>query len=151
MHLVVKKSRRRLEVYEGDKLLKAYVVALGSSPVGGKEIEGDGKTPEGSYYVFTKNCESKYHLSLGLSYPSKADADRGIRDGMISDEEKTKITEAIDSKSVPPQKTRLGGEIYIHGGGNSEDWTAGCVAMENDDVAELFRSVPVGTLVMIEP
>src|SRR5574338_321200 len=68
--LVVKKSGRKLEVFDGEKLLKTYKIVLGFTPAGDKEREGDGKTPLGEFYVFTKNEKSKYYLSLGLSYPS---------------------------------------------------------------------------------
>ena len=52
---------------------------------------------------------------------------------------------------MPPQKTKLGGEIYIHGGGCSSDWTAGCMALKNEEMQEIFDSIPVGTSVRIEP
>lgn len=151
MHIIVRKSKRTLEVYEGDKMMMAFEAALGSVPAGDKETEGDGKTPEGSFYVFAKNRESKYHLSLALSYPSIEDAERGLDSGLIDNAEHDEITRAIVNRKAPPQKTALGGEIYIHGGGIASDWTAGCVALENESVTELFEAVPLGTLVTIEP
>ena len=117
-HLIIHKAERKLELFDGEKLLRSYKIALGSCPVGDKEIEGDGKTPEGQYYVFVKNPESKFHLSLGLSYPSRASAERGLAAGVI-----TRFEFDSDRRSQHehgtelPQKTRLGGEIYVHGGG----------------------------------
>jgi len=147
----IKKRQRVLEVFDNGRMVKAFTVVLGFAPTGDKEIEGDGRTPEGEFYVFTKNAESKFHLSLGLSYPSKNDANRGFADGLITKAERDEIVAAVDNKRMPPQKTALGGEIYIHGGGTERDWTWGCVALKNDEIEELFAEVPVGTKVTILP
>ncbi|MCB1023677.1 MAG: L,D-transpeptidase family protein [Acidobacteria bacterium] len=149
--LVVKKGARTLSVFDGEKLVATYKIALGFSPVGDKAIEGDGKTPEGDFYIFTKNPNSSYFLSLGVSYPNKEDAKRGIDAGIISQEEHDEIFSAIDEMRMPPQKTALGGEIYIHGEGNSGDWTAGCVALENTDMKALFEAIPLKAPVSIQP
>jgi murein L,D-transpeptidase YafK len=150
-HLRVTKSQRTLELFDGEQLVKTYKVALGSSPVEDKEIEGDGKTPEGEFYIFTKNPQSSFYLSLGLSYPNSEDAKRGLASNLISQVEHDRIVEAIENKSMPPQKTALGGEIYLHGSGNMADWTEGCVALTNADIKELFDALPVGTKVVINP
>jgi murein L,D-transpeptidase YafK len=149
--LVIKKSQRILEVFDGEKLVKTYKIALGFAPEGDKEIEGDGKTPEGEFYIFTKNANSKFYLSLGISYPSIADAARGLKQNLISKPEHDAIIEAINLRQTPPQKTRLGGEIYIHGSGSATDWTQGCVALSNREMEELFDAIPVGTNLKIEP
>ena len=149
--IVIRKGARTLELFDGDTLINSYSLVLGFTPIGDKEIEGDGKTPEGEFYVFTKNPKSKFYLSLGISYPSTDDAERGLEQELISREEFDSINDAVSEKKTPPQKTRLGGEIYIHGGGTASDWTEGCVALENGDIAELFEAVPVGTPVTILP
>lgn len=149
--LVIRKSKRTLTVFDGDAEIKSYKIVLGFAPKGNKEIEGDGRTPEGAFYVFTKNSESKFHLSLGVSYPGKEDAIRGLKAGLISQTEHDEILSAIDEKRMPLQKTRLGGEIYIHGGCTSSDWTEGCVALDNDQMTELFDAIPVGAKVIILP
>ena len=149
--LVVKKVARKLEVYDGRKFIKAYKMVLGFTPKGDKETEGDGKTPEGKFYVFTKNAESRFHLSLGVSYPGIEDAKRGLKEKLVSQEEYDEIVAAIDEKRMPLQKTKLGGEIYIHGGGVDSDWTDGCVALTNEEITELFEAIPVGTEVEIMP
>jgi murein L,D-transpeptidase YafK len=151
IHIVIKKSARSLQVFNGRNVLKHYVIALGSSPKGDKQIEGDGKTPLGEFYVFTKNDQSKFHLSLGLSYPNDEDAKRGLAKGLINQEQYDQIIEAIRDRKMPPQNTALGGEIYIHGGGTDGDWTQGCVALSNPDIDELFEMVTVGTRVTIRP
>lgn len=149
--LVIHKAERRIELFDGDVLIRTYKMALGFAPSGNKELEGDGRTPEGDFYVFAKNPRSKFHLSLGLNYPGLSDAVRGLKDGLISQEEHDEIVAAINEKRMPLQKTKLGGEIYIHGGGTASDWTEGCVALENEEMAELFDAIPVGTKVSIHP
>lgn len=149
--LVVRKAARRLDVFDGDALLKTYRIGLGFAPDGDKEIEGDGKTPLGEFYVFTKNPESKFFLSLGVSYPSVEDAERGLRENLISPAEYEEILAAVREKRMPPQTTRLGGAIYIHGGGPAKDWTWGCMALENEEMREIYDAVPVGAPVLIEP
>ncbi len=149
--LVVLKAARKLEVRDGEKLIKTFPIVLGFTPTGNKETEGDGRTPEGEFYVFTKNHKSRFHLSLGVSYPGKEDAERGLRQDLISRDEYNEILNAIDEKKMPPQKTKLGGEIYIHGGGSGRDWTDGCVALTNEEMTELFDAIPVGARVSIQP
>ena len=147
----IHKKERTLRVYDGKSLIKTFAIALGFAPDGGKQAEGDGRTPEGSFYVFTKNPESKYHLSLGLSYPSVDDAERGAKENLISNQESDSIKKAISEKRKPLQYTKLGGEIYIHGGGVESDWTDGCIALKNEEIAELFELIPVGAVVEIHP
>ena len=149
--LVIKKKARKLEVYDGEKLVKTYKIGLGFAPVGDKEIQGDGKTPEGNFYIFTKNDKSKFYLSLGVSYPSTEDAKRGLQQKIITQNEQDSIIKAIKEKSMPLQNTKLGGEIYIHGNGSATDWTLGCVALSNDEMKELFDAIPVKTPVKILP
>lgn len=149
--IVVYKAARRLELYSAEKLLRTYKIGLGFSPVADKKQEGDGATPEGEFYVFVKNNKSAYYLSLGISYPNAEDAGRGLRDGLIDRSQHRAITEAIRKKTAPPQYTKLGGLIYIHGHGSQSDWTWGCVALENEDIRELFDAVTVGTAVTIHP
>ena len=149
--IVIRKLDRKLEVFDGDKLVRTYKMVLGFRPKDDKQTEGDGRTPEGDFYVFTKNPESKFHLSLGLSYPGLDDAERGLKQNLISQAEFDEIAAAIAEKRMPLQKTKLGGEIYIHGGGTASDWTDGCVALDNGQMTELFNAIPVGAKVTINP
>ncbi|MBO0722716.1 MAG: L,D-transpeptidase family protein [Blastocatellia bacterium] len=153
--IIVKKSERKLYLYQIDsgkeKLVKKYKIALGSSPKGAKTQEGDGATPEGDYYITHKNSRSKYYLSLGLSYPNISDANVGLKKGLIGKPEYQAIVEAINRGEKPPQNTRLGGDIFIHGGGSGNDWTLGCVALENNGIKELFDLLPMKTPVKIIP
>ncbi len=149
--IVIKKSQRTLELFDSDKLIKTYKIALGFAPVGDKEQEGDGKTPEGDFYIFTKNDRSQFYLSLGISYPNIEDAERGLKTKLITKVEYDKIVQAVKNKKMPLQNTRLGGEIYLHGGGTSEDWSRGCVALKNEEIKEIFHAIPIGTRVKIQP
>jgi murein L,D-transpeptidase YafK len=149
--IVVTKSKRRLELYSEGALVRTYKAGLGLNPVPDKIRQGDHATPEGDFYIFTKNNKSAFYLSLGISYPSIEDAERGQREKLITRAQHDAIVRAIKRKATPPQNTRLGGDIYIHGNGSSSDWTWGCVALENEDIRELFEAVAVGTTVTIRP
>ncbi len=131
--------------------MRVFRVALGFEPAGDKVREGDGRTPEGEFYVCVKNEKSKFCLSLGLSYPNAEDAERGLREGLITREQHVQISSAVGRGARPPWDTALGGEIFIHGGGTARDWTRGCVALADEHVRELFDAVPLGTHVRIDP
>ena len=149
--IVVLKSKRQLKLYSDGSLVRTYKVGLGLNPVDDKKRQGDRATPEGEFYIFTKNNKSAYFLSLGISYPNVEDAERGLRDGLISRAQHDAIVKAIKRKTAPPQNTELGGDIYIHGNGAGSDWTWGCVALENEHIRELYDAVRVGTPVTIRP
>lgn len=151
LRILVHKNSRTLALYTGDRLLKSYPVALGKNPSGPKRNEGDGRTPEGEYYVSVKNPDSRFYLSLGLSYPNRLDAEKAFLDGRITREEFRRISRAIDNGTSPPWDTVLGGAIFIHGFGAHRDWTEGCIALWDGDIRELFALVKVGTPVIITP
>ena len=148
--IIVTKSERRLDLYSAGAIVRRYKIGLGLSPVEDKIRQGDRRTPEGEFYIFTRNDKSAFYLSLGLSYPNIEDAERGLRDKMIPRRQHDAIVRAIKSRTTAPQNTALGGDIYIHGNGASSDWTWGCVALENADMKELFDAVSVGTPVTIK-
>lgn len=134
--IVIEKSARRMTVYQGGEAVKRYAIALGFAPEGTKTREGDGRTPEGLYQINRRNAGSAYHLSLGLDYPRPRDR------------------AAAQAVGVSP-----GGDIFIHGQPNQlpagavvpGDWTAGCVAVTDPEIEELFAATPVGTEVEIRP
>lgn len=151
LRIVVHKAARRLELFDGERLVRAERIGLGSEPVRPKEREGDGATPEGDYVVCTKNPESRYHLALGLSYPGPHDAARGLAAAAIRRDEHDRIVEAARAGARPPWDTALGGEIMIHGHGAGSDWTAGCIALDDSAMRALYEAVPLGTPVTIRP
>ncbi|SOB95169.1 L,D-transpeptidase family protein [Rhodobacter maris] len=127
------KAKRRMFLFSGDKVVKRYKIGLGGAPVGAKRFEGDGKTPEGLYYISRRNPNSAYHLSLGVSYPNPDDV---------------AYAEALGRKP--------GGDIMIHGQAGKNppgmrDWTAGCIAVTDQEIEEIYAMVGVGTPVFLFP
>lgn len=148
--VIVEKSAQRLTVYNDGEVVNTYRSASGTNK-GDKIREGDRRTPEGEFYVCYKNKYSRFTLSLGLSYPNIEDAERGLRDGLITQAQHDAIVKANRQRKKPPWYTPLGGEIMIHGKGSKSDWTAGCVALDDEDIKELFYALPTGTPVQIHP
>lgn len=149
--IVVFKAQRRLELQTDSKPVKTYRIGLGFEPTGPKTKQGDGRTPEGTYYVCVKNAHSQYTLSLGLSYPGPGDATRGLAAGTITKAQLAAIVAADKKRTTPPWNTALGGEIFIHGKGSGTDWTLGCIALDDPDIRELFARIATGTVVEIRP
>ena len=127
-----------------------FPVVLGKNPAD-KQREGDLATPEGVFFICYKNPESKYHRFLGLSYPTHEDADRGLRDKLISAAEAQQIHDAIAQQKCPPWKTALGGEVGLHGPCPNETWTHGCVAMSIEQIERLYGLLEIGDEVTIQP
>jgi murein L,D-transpeptidase YafK len=155
--VVVQKEKRRLTLYENGEPQACWRVALGvyddgSDAIGPKQKRGDRKTPEG-WYRTSDRPWSMYHGALTLSYPNRADADRGLAAGLIDQKIHARIVAAHDRGELPPQDTRLGSDLLIHGGGSGVDWTWGCVALEDADIDALRAELPAGmvTDVLILP
>lgn len=147
----VYKKERFLKLWDAELLIGEYPIGLGFNPIGHKEKEGDGKTPEGSYYVCVKNPNSRFYLSLGVSYPGISDAENALASDRITRAQYDNIISAINGGTTPPWYTPLGGEIMIHGNGSGSDWTAGCVAVDNDVMDILWELCDVGTIIIIYP
>jgi L,D-peptidoglycan transpeptidase YkuD (ErfK/YbiS/YcfS/YnhG family) len=149
--IFVYKEKRRLYVMQSNILVRDYPVGLGFHPNGDKEKEGDGRTPEGSFFICVKKPNSRFQKSLGLSYPDKKHAERAFFAGVIKPIEFRDILVAFENKATPPWNTVLGGQIFIHAGGAHKDWTEGCIALYNSDMDELFQITSLGTPVSIRP
>ena len=134
--VLVDKSDRVLELYRDGRLLKRYTgIALGDAPAGHKRFEGDERTPEGRYTIDTRNPASAYHLSLRIDYPN-----------------------AVDREYAAARGRSPGGDIFIHGQPNGSpiarlpgDWTDGCIAVSNAEIAELWGTIADGTPIEIRP
>jgi murein L,D-transpeptidase YafK len=136
--IVVEKSARRLSVFRDGNQIKTYRIALGRNPLGAKQEEGDMKTPEGIYKVDGRNPQSSFHRALHVSYPSDEDNKRAAAHGVSA-----------------------GFDIMIHGIQNGRgwigafhrwnDWTAGCIAVTDEEIEELWRVTPNGTTIEIRP
>jgi len=154
--IIVHKTTSTLELYNADTLVKRYNCITGSNP-GNKSIEGDRRTPLGTFRIVFKNPNSKFHLSLGLDYPTAADAKRGLDANLITQKQYNEILTALQSDLSLPENQRklwytpLGGEIFIHGQAEGRDATAGCVALSNADIEELYAIAEIGTPVEIRP
>lgn len=149
--ICIYKEKRRLYVIQSNVLVRDYPIGLGFNPRGDKEKEGDGRTPEGEFFVCAKNSSSRFVKSLGLNYPDKRHAERAFFAGVITPIEFRDILLAFERKATPPWGTILGGKIFIHAGGAHKDWTEGCVALYNSDMEELFTIASMGTPVSIRP
>ena len=138
--ILVQKSTRKMYLYNNNEIVKEYTIRLGRNPIGTKIKEGDNRTPEGDYTIVSHNPHSAYHLSLRISYPTAA------------------------QKSEAQQKGySAGGDIMIHGFPNKSpaflfrfihairDWTAGCIAVSNQEIEEIYSLVKDGTPIRIEP
>lgn len=147
------KAERRMQLRDGDTVLREFRVSLGREPRTAKELRGDHRTPVGRYYVSLKKAGSRFHRFLGINYPNLDDAERGYRHGLISAGEWADIYLANLRRDAPPSATVLGGYVGIHGFGGRPyvpiDWTEGCIAISDDEVEFLFDQTPLGTPVVI--
>lgn len=158
--IIVIKSKRLLVVKKGARVIKKYHVALGQGGIGGKRVEGDKRTPEGEYEIVGSWPSRKFYYFIHLNYPGRQDAMAGYKKGLISWEELIHIYRAHQEQNgTPPQQTRLGGFIGIHGIGEETnqklaihqdfDWTRGCIALTNTEIDELRQFIGPGTPVTI--
>lgn len=134
-YIRVKKSERVMDLYASGEHVKRYDIALGFAPTGHKQFEGDGKTPEGRYYIYGKNPNSQFYRSLGISYPRPQ-----------------------DYQFAKQFNRSPGGEIFIHGEPNTaqerargRDWTAGCIAVSDQEIQEIYDSVKIRAIIDILP
>jgi murein L,D-transpeptidase YafK len=143
--LVLEKDAHLLSAYDGETLLKTYRVAIGSGGAGPKRYEGDGRTPEGDYVIDSRHRSRRFHRFLHVSYPNRDDRERYRR--------------AHRSGEIP-DGVGIGGAIGIHGESdnalvraldNRVDWTAGCIAVADEEIEELFRTVVDGARLEIRP
>jgi murein L,D-transpeptidase YafK len=153
LSITVHKARHELVLREGDQVLRTLQIALGKDHTASKLFRGDGRTPEGQYYICEKRPNSRFRRFLGISYPNIEDAERAYRERLISADEWADIFFANLQQSVPPWSTALGGRVGIHGYGGREelpiDWTEGCIAVSDADIDYLYDVVPLGTPVSI--
>ena len=133
--VLIEKADRRLSLWRDGSLLRSYAIGLGFAPEGDKAREGDGRTPEGRYRIDRRNAQSSFTLSLGINYPRP------------------------DQRAAARAEGRNpGGDIFIHGQPTGYqgpqipgDWTAGCAAVSNAEMREIWSLVPMGTVVEIRP
>ncbi len=149
----VQKGSREMWLQDGDRTVRRFRIALGQEPSAGKLFRGDGRTPEGKYYVCEKRPNSRFHRFLAISYPNIDDAERALANKLITADEWADIFFANLRQTTPPWNTLLGGQVGIHGYGGRKDmpidWTEGCIAVSDSDIDYLYDAVPLGTPVVI--
>ncbi len=148
---VILKSDHVLHLFDGDALVRTYAIDLGTSPVGPKRREGDGRTPEGIFRVVTKNADSPYHRFIGISYPDLDAVEWGFARGLVSPGQAASIRRALVAGQCPDWRTALGGGIGVHGRRIGRDWTGGCIAVSNEHIEELFSVLRIGDPIEILP
>lgn len=136
--VVVEKGIRKLHLLRNNEIFRSFDIALGLAPEGDKQEEGDFKTPEGEYYLDTRNPDSDYFLSIRISYPDRQDIEEAQSRGVSA-----------------------GGQIMIHGQPNVptyseayyklEDWTNGCIAVSNSDMIDIWLMTPNNVPIEIQP
>ncbi len=134
--ILIEKSARRLSLIKDGQTLRIYRIALGFAPAGDKERQGDGRTPEGRFAIDRRNDRSAYHLSLGLNYPRREDRARAAAGGY----------DPGGDIMIHGQPNELPGDAVLH-----TDWTAGCIALSNAEIREIWSVAPTGTAVEIRP
>ena len=157
--IVITKSKQELAVIKGDVTVKHFHIAIGKGGNGTKREQGDKKTPIGIYKIIEFKNDSQFHYFMQIDYPNLLDAWYGYKNNVISADEFKKIAVAYKTSQKPPQDTKLGGYIGIHGIGHQEDqqlqihngfnWTNGCIALTNEQIMELKQYVAIGTKVII--
>lgn len=130
--VIVQKGPRRMHLLGGQTVLRSFDIELGGNPVGAKMMEGDGRTPEGPYLIDRRNPNSNYYLSVGIDYPN-----------------------ALDVARAEAMGVRPGGDIFIHGTPRemrrNPDWTAGCIAVTNEEMRHVYAMVRDGTPIFLYP
>lgn len=149
--VVVVKSSAKLFLYDANDLVRIYPIQLGPDPTGQKRMAGDGRTPEGTFRICTKNRQSRNHRFLGIDYPNQQAARRGLRSGLTTVGESTAILDAHRQGRCPNWATALGGAIGLHGGAFAGEPTAGCIALSEAHIHELFEVLRVGDEIEILP
>ncbi len=136
--VLVEKANRTMSLLSHGKVIKKYRISLGFEPLGAKTQQGDGRTPEGKYRLDFRNSKSQFYKSLHISYPN-----------------------AKDRESARKRHVSPGGDVFVHGLGSNyswvesshtlRDWTAGCIAVTNQEIDEIWKLVKDGTEIEIRP
>lgn len=157
--LLIKQSEKKLIVQKDGKPIRSFHVALGSGGSRGKLEAGDRRTPKGQYHIVQVRDSDRFHLFIQLDYPSVRDAINALKTDRISKTDYRRILDAHIFGKLPPQNTKLGGAIGIHGIGlETQDkleihqlanWTQGCIALRNNEIDQLTQYISEGTSVTI--
>lgn len=155
--ILIDTAVRRLDVYRGHTPVKRFRnIALGSGGPAPLHMAGDATTPLGEFRIMHINHSSRFHIFLGLNYPTREHMARAHAAGLVDAITHEAFLDALDTRRAPPQNSPLGGHIGIHGIGGGDpnihsryDWTQGCIALTNEQIEQLSRLVGIGTRVFI--
>ncbi len=155
--VLVDTHRHTVSVIQGGKVKQTFRrIAVGRGGVAKVRYEGGGRTPLGTFHVAWVNKNSRFHLFFGLDYPHDAQAEVALKRNKIGPGTYARILRAYNKGRLPPQNTKLGGYIGIHGLGHANpviqrmaDWTEGCIALDNRQIDDLAQWVSIGTKVVI--
>ena len=136
--IVVRKAKHTLTLYMAGLPVRTYKIALGSQPTGDKLRVGDGRTPEGLFRIDFKNAQSKYHMALHISYPDAVHIQRASALGVSPGGD-------IMIHGLPPAYASMGAAHAQY------NWTEGCIAVTDKEIEEIYRAVPTGAPIDIEP
>jgi murein L,D-transpeptidase YafK len=141
-YIIIDKSDYELHIYDDDGWYGTYPVVFGSKNLGDKMMEGDRKTPEGTYHINAKRPHEKWAKIMLIDYPNKTDIEK---------------FNARKSRGLIPASAKIGGGIGIHGTWPRDEmvvdyfqnWTNGCISMKREEMNEVYNMIPVGTKVVI--
>ena len=138
--ILIYKSRKKLYLYEGNRIIDSAKVSFGW----------------GEYFVTEKHKSENFSYFIGVNYPNLEDAKRGLEEKLITQKQYESIAKANKNKTIPLQNTRLGGAIGIHGLGRDYytlisgiNWTRGCIALSDEDIKRIYGSIRVGSRIKI--
>jgi murein L,D-transpeptidase YafK len=143
-HIVIDKSEYELSIYDDDGWYATYPVVFGNKDLSDKMMEGDRKTPEGTFKILSKRPHEKWGQFMLIDYPTPADVEKFNQ---------------RKAKGLVPKWAKIGGGIGIHGTWPRDEmvidyfqnWTNGCVSLKRNEMTELYSLIPVGTQVTIQP
>ena len=128
-YVVAMKKNRTLYLFKKGKVIRTFNMTMGWAPIGNKEFEGDGKTPEGTYHLDNKYYRNdEFYASINLSYPN-------FKDREIAKKKGVKVGYGVLIHGTKPNKI------------TAKNWTAGCIALQNNDMDTLFKYIGEGTLI----
>lgn len=149
--IYIYKEKRRLYVVQSNVVVRDYPITLGPPPAADRQTAGDGRTPEGDFYIYRKTPGERFHKALVIEYPEKRDAQRPLSSGIASPPHFKEILLAAGSKTAPPWDAKPGQEVFIHAENGQDNLSQGDIELYSSDMKELFKVASIGTPVHIRP
>jgi murein L,D-transpeptidase YafK len=154
--ILVDSINNSLKLYNNYNIVKEFHASIGSNGASFIRTMGDRRTPIGDFKIDHYNPYSQFRKFFRINYPQPKHVEQALAENIISEREYREYWRYKRTRGYPPQLTKLGGNIGIHGVGRRDpwlhqrvDWTEGCVAVNNSEIEELSRYIGVGTRVLI--